>query len=373
MKSRAPLALLSILATAGCTREQPKMSMERPPAVVTVSEVATQDVPVYLDEIGKCVAREVVSIQPQVGGVITAIHFTDGADIKKGDKLFTIDPRPFKAQLDIQQAMLAQNKAQLELAKVELARSQELLLTKAGSQQDYDAKKSNVAVMEARVQSSDAEIEMAKVNVEYTEILSPIDGRAGQRLVDLGNVVAAANGMSKTPLLVIQRLDPVYADFTIAERDLPEVRRNVASGKLRVETRLDGSSEVREGELSFIDNAVQDGTGTVKLRATMPNADRLFWPGTFVRVRLVLSTMKDALLVPARAIQISQKGPFVYVVKDDSTVELRPIQQGQRQLDLMVVQDGLKGGEKVVVTGQLLLSPGAKVMVKPAPKEGEKP
>ena len=344
---------------AGCAKKN-GMSFERPPAPVAVTAAISQSVPVYLDEIGKCIARESVSIQPQVSGRITEIHFTDGADLKKGDLLFTIDPRPYRAQLDSAEATLAQQRAVLDRAKIQFKRYASLLGSKAISQDDYDSKKNAVDVAEAQAKQSEAATETARLNLEYCSIRSPIDGRAGQRLVDIGNVVAANAGS----LLSIQRLDPIYADFIVTENDLSSVQRNMAQGTLKVEVRLpDEEDKPLPGELTFLDNSVQDATGTVKLRATIPNSDYRLWPGRFIKVRLVLSTIPDAVLVPASAPQVSTQGPFVYIVKQDSTAELRPVVLGQRQGDLVVIDHGVKSGEQVVVTGQLAVTPGGKVRV----------
>jgi multidrug efflux system membrane fusion protein len=332
-----------------------------PPTSVTVSAAVSHDVPVYLDEIGKNGAFESVTVTPQVGGRITERHFEDGENLQKGQLLFVIDPRPYQAQLDSAQASLAQAKAALELAKIQFARDQELIGTKAISKQDYDTKKSTVDVDQAQVEAAQAALETAKLNFEYCFIHSPIEGRAGARLVDIGNVVQA----NTTSLLLIQRLDPIYADFTITERDLPSVQKQMARGDLRAQVRLpsDGEDHTRAGKLTFLDNAVQNGTGTVNLRATIPNSDHHFWPGQFVNVRLVLSTEKGAVLIPNEAAQISQKGPYVYVVKPDQTAELRLVTLGQRQGGNVVVASGLAVGEIVVLTGQLTIVPGLKVKV----------
>jgi multidrug efflux system membrane fusion protein len=340
-------------------KQQRQPQPQRPPAPVLVAAAVERDVPVYLDQIGKNVAPEVVTIQPQVAGRITAIHFKDGATVKRGDPLLTIDPRPYQAQLDSAQAQLARNVAELELARLEFARVQTLLRTDAISQQEHDSRRSAVAVSEAQVRLSRAAVETAKLNLEYCFIRSPIQGRAGQRLVDLGNVVAPS---PTSALLVIQRLDPMYADFTIAENDLSSVQRAVEAGQARAEVRLpDEPDGPRAGTLTFLDNAVQEGTGTVKLRATIPNSDSHFWPGRFVKVRLVLGTRQGAVLVPASATQTSAKGPFVYVVKEDQTADLRQVTVGQRQGDLVAITSGLKGGERVVTAGQLGVTPGGKV------------
>jgi membrane fusion protein, multidrug efflux system len=334
---------------------------ERPPTLVTVSTAVSRDVPVYLDEIGKNGAFESVTVTPQVAGRITERHFEDGANLQKGQLLFVIDPRPYQAQLDSAQANLAQAKAALELAKIQFARDEELVGTKAISKQDYDTKKNTVDVDRAQVDAAEAALETARLNLEYCYIHSPIEGRAGARLVDIGNVVQT----NTTALLLIQRLDPIYADFTITERDLPEVQKQMTRGNLDARIRLpsDGEDGVRTGKVTFLDNAVQNATGTVNLRATVPNSDHHFWPGQFVNVKLVLATDKGAVMIPSEATQISQKGPFVYVVKPDQTAELRVITMGQRQGGNVVVTNGLIAGENVVLTGHLTVVPGAKVKV----------
>jgi len=354
------LGLALIFAGLAACNKKPEANFERPPAPVTVARAVAQDVPVYIDAVGKTVAREVVSVQPQVSGRITQIHFTDGADVKIGDLLFTIDPRPYQAQLNQAEANVAQAEAALSLAKVNFARVEKVNDPRAVSRQDFDARKSAVETAEATLKQNRAAVENARLNLEYCTIRSPINGRAGQRAVDVGNVVSANNGS----LLVIQRLDPIYADFTVTESELSGVQRNMAKQALKVEVRLpDDGTEPREGKLTFLDNSVQEGSGTVKLRATLNNNDRSFWPGRFVKVRLILQTQRDAVLVPADAPQLSAKGPFVYVVKPDSSAELRPVKVGQRQEDLIVIKDGLKADERVVVSGQLGVTPGGKVRV----------
>jgi len=420
---RLLLAIACLGLAAGC-EQKASSAPARPPAPVAVVTAIGQDVPVYLDEIGKTVASEVVSIQPQVSGPITAIHFRGGVDLKAGDALFTIDPRPFEAalrqaeanvgrdtaQLQQAEAALAQSRAaeaqaeanlardtaQLENANVQERRYKQLIAEGAISNELYDQvrtaarsadatvradraaitnAKAAIAVAQAAVentkaaiQADQAVVETARIQLGYTSIRSPISGRAGERLVDLGNVVTANN----STLLTIQRLDPIYADFTITESDLSAVQHHMAQRTLRVEVRLpDRPDEPRPGDLTFLDNAVQDATGTVKLRATIANSDHRFWPGRFVRVRLILRMQQGAVLVPAAAPQLSAKGPFVYVVKADLTAELRPVALGQRQGDLVVVDQGLAPGERVVVTGQLGVTPGGKVrLAEPAPGEG---
>jgi membrane fusion protein, multidrug efflux system len=344
----AVLAVLVLLRTfqRGVSTLKPAQAPVRP---VTVAKVVTKDVPLYLDEIGTCAAYETVLVQAQVSGVIITRNFQDGSDVKKGDLLFTIDPRPFQAALD-------QAKAQAELDQLNLKRQEDLRARKVISQQDYDTAVANA-------QKSQAATEAAQVNLDWCYIKSPINGRVGLRNVDVGNLV----GPSTPPLVTIQGLDPIYTDFTVAENDLPLVRKYLGGPNVKVQTYLpDGSITPRTGDLYFIDTAVQPGSGTVKARGVTPNPDRALWPSEFVRVRFILDTLKNATLVPAQAVQVSQSGPFVFVVKPDNTVELRPVKPGQRQEgDLTVVENGVKPDETVVVTGQLALAPGAKVAPQP--------
>jgi membrane fusion protein, multidrug efflux system len=365
--------LLAVLAAAacGCNRQAAGAPPAMPPPLVTVTQSIAQDVPLYLDEIGKNAAFESVVVMPQVAGRITERNFVDGDDLKKDQLLFVIDPRPYQAALDSAQAQLAQAQAALDLANTQLKMYAAVADSRAVSQMDYETRKNTVEVDKAQVQAAQAAIETAKINLDYCYIHSPIDGRASARLVDVGNVVQA----NSTPLLSIQRIDPIYANFTITERDLPQVRQQMLRGEsmARVKLPSDADSAARSGKLTFLDNSVQNGTGTVNLRATLANADRHFWPGQLVDVKLVLSMIKRAVLVPSQATQISQKGPFVYVLKPDSTVELRPVVLGQRQGDNVVVSSGLAAGETVVVTGQLTIGPGAKVQAAPATPAGGAP
>jgi len=356
-------AALALIATAACNRNNVQAAPTMPPPLVTVVKAQAQDVPRYLDEIGRNAAFEAVTVTPQVGGRITERHFQDGENLSKGQLLFVIDPRPYQAQLDSAQATLAQAKAALDLAKIQFARDQEVIGIRAISKQDYDTKKNAVDVDQAQVEAAQAALETAKLNLEYCYIHSPIDGRAGARLVDVGNVVQA----NSSSLLSIQRLNPIYANFTVTESDLPDVQKQMSGGELKAAVRLpsDPENTARIGRVEFLDNTVQNGSGTVNLRATLSNPDHHFWPGQFVDVKLLLATNRAAVLIPNQAAQISQKGPFVYIVKPDSTAELRPIVLGQRQGDQVVVTKGVSANEQVVLTGQLLVRPGGKVRVAP--------
>ena len=354
-----PLLCIPASCNRGAARADSPATM--PPPLVTVATAKTQDVPQYLDEIGRNTAFESVNLMPQVSGRVTERRFQDGDNLKKGQLLFVIDPSPFKAQLDSAKASLAQAQAALELAKVQFARDQELVGTRAISKQDYDTKKSTVDQSEAQVEAAKAAIETAQINLDYCYIHSPIDGRAGARLVDVGNVVQA----NTTSLVSIQRIDPIYALFTVTENDLPGVQKQMSHGTLKALVRLpsDPEDSARPGKVEFLDNSVQNSTGTVNLRATLSNPDRHFWPGQFVNVKLVLETKKGAVLVPNQATQISQQGPFVFVIKADDTAELRPVKLGQRQGNDVVITSGVTPGERVVLAGHLLVKPGGKVHV----------
>jgi multidrug efflux system membrane fusion protein len=365
-KVELALAVAALATTTDCSRSNVHAAgPAMPPPLVTAVRASTQDVPRYLDEIGRNAAFEAVTVTPQASGRIVERHFQDGENLTRGQLLFVIDPRPYKAQVDSAQAALAQAKAALDLARIQFVRDQEVIGEKAISQQDYDTKKNAVDVDQAQVEAAQAALETAKINLDYCYIHSPIDGRAGARLVDVGNVVQP----NTTSLLSIQRLDPIYANFTITEGDLPAVQKQMSSGLLKAAVRLpsDVENAARSGRVEFLDNAVQNGTGTVNLRATISNSDHHFWPGQFVDVKLVLSTEKAAVLIPNQATQISQRGPFVYVVKSDDTAELRPVKLGQRQGDEVVVTEGVAASERVVVAGQMLVRPGGKVRVDGSP------
>ncbi|HEY2799170.1 MAG TPA: efflux RND transporter periplasmic adaptor subunit [Chthoniobacterales bacterium] len=321
-----------------------------PPRPVAVAKVVTKDVPLYLDEIGTCAANESVQVQAQVAGQIVSRNFKDGADVKKGEILFTIDKRPYQAALD-------QAKADNMLAQANLKRQEELKAKGVTATQDLDTAKANA------MRTSAAEA-AAQVNLDYCTIRSPIDGRAGLRQVDVGNTVSAGSGSAV--LVQIDNLDPIYTDFTVAEPDLPLVRKYLHGPDLKVLTDAENDGfPAQEGNLYFIANTVQPGTGTIQARAITPNPKHQLWPSQFVHVRLVLDVLKSAKLVPNSAVQIGENGPYLFVVKKDSTLDLRQVAPGQKQdNDLTVVTKGVEAGETVVTRGQLQLAPGEKVVVK---------
>lgn len=390
-------AMVAATAMSGCKRGDASLTApQRPPALVTAATAIARDAPVYLDEIGRAVAVENVSVIPEVGGTVTAVHFEDGAFVKKGDLLFEIDPRPFEAAVASAEAALAQSKAECELAKVEFKRVEGLMDQRIATPLEFDQKRIGLDIARAKIASAEAALAMAKLDLEHARVTSPTTGRAGSRWVDPGNVVKA----NDRAMLVVQRLDPIYVEFTITENDLGTVRKFVAASggewgdspergltvwcdvpadSVRVLTALgqipppssqpaeqtSAKSGPRAGRLTFLDNAVQRETGTVRLRALVDNPDHYFWPGQFVNARVVLTTKKNAVLIPDKARQTGQVGAYVYVIAEGDIAQVRPIVPGQRQGDLVIVDQGLSAGERVVVTGQMMVQPGAKLMVKP--------
>ena len=371
----------------------------RVPAVpVVVSEVVARDVPIELRAIGNVQAYATVSVLSLIGGELLRIHFTEGQDVKSGDVLFTIDPRPLQAQLQQAEAQLAQHQAQIaqaqanlgrdtaqyENARVEEDRYKRLAEGGFVAREQYDQMRTNeqslaatieasrAAVTTARavVQADQATVENARLQLGYTEIRAPIDGRTGNLLIHQGNVIKA-NDVGN-PLVVITRIHPVYITFAVPEQYLDRIKRYRAAGELAVETLLPGSSErTARGELSFINNVVDANTGTIQLKATFQNADNALWPGQFANVVLRLTMERGAIVVPSRAVQPGQAGAYAFVVKPDLTVESRPLTVAFTEGADSVIAKGLAPGERVVIDGQLRLVPGARVEIRtpaaPAP------
>ena len=355
MRKFALIAAFFSTALAGCG---PKTEVTRstPPKNVLVTRVQTMDVPVQLHEFGRISSPETVNVQPQVSGRVTEVHFVEGQEVKKGDLLFVIDPRPFQADLEQSQGQLKSDQAQLGLNQRDLQRDEQM--QRFVSAQQIDRDRAQVENFQGAVAKDQAAIDLVKLNLEYSSVRSPLDGRTGRRLVDPGNYVSTGG-----PVLVnIQRLDPVYIDFTVSENDLERLRENMARGRLSVEVTTPSKSEViKEGTLSFLDNSVSAQTGTVLLRATIPNADRYLWPGQYVNVSLTLQVLKGALVVPNQTVQVGGKGDYLFALKSDNTVEQRQVKQGARYREMVVISEGAGVGETVVVEGQLALGNGTKV------------
>ena len=416
--------LIVLIFLSGCSNSR----SEKPAIVsvpVVVSTAVEKDVPTQLRAIGNVQACNAVAVKSMVNGEISQVHFTEGQDVKKGKPLFTIDPRPLEAALKQAEANLARNTAQVaqveadlaknmalvkqaeanlergmaqaENAKVEAKRYESLVERQVVSRQQYDqfrtnadtlaatvradqaakesaeaAVRSSKAALEnarAAVRADQAAVENAKVQLGYCFICSPMDGRTGSLIVQQGNVIKA-NDLS---LVAINQINPIYVAFSVPERNLPEIKKHMAGGPLRVEALPpNDTGGAEQGVLTFIDNAVDKTTGTILLKGTFANKEGRLWPGQFVNVVLTLTTQSDAIIVPSQAVQTGQSGQYVFVIKSDLTADLRPVVVSRTLNKESIIEKGLKDGEKVVTDGQLQLVPGAKVEVKEEMNSPEK-
>jgi membrane fusion protein, multidrug efflux system len=316
------------------------------PVPVVAGKVEQKDMPIYLDGLGTVQAFNTVTVHPRVDGALVQVNFSEGQDVKTGDLLVVVDPRPYQAALD-------QAKAQAALDAVTLKRQADLRARNVIAAQDYDTAVANA-------QKSQAAAEAAQVNVDYCSIKSPIDGRTGVRLVDIGNVVHAAD---QNGIVVITQMHPISVVFTLPEQNLQSILgQGAANGGLPV-LALDrgNTTTLDQGKLAVVDNEIDQTTGTVKLKATFPNADLKLWPGKFVNARLILTTRKNATVVPSSVVQRGPQGTYAYVIKPDKTVEMRPIKVAQTENNQALIDSGLQPGEQVVVDGQYKLQPGARV------------
>ena len=355
---------------------------------VTVGSVIQKDVPLQLRAIGTVEAYSVVTIKCQVGGELTRVYFTEGQEVTKGDLLFTIDPRPFEAALKEAEAKLEKDLAQVKQAKanlardtalaenarVELRRYESLIEKGVVARQQYDKFRTDAEALEATVRADRAAVENAeatvladkaaaentKVQLGYCFIRSPIDGRTGSLIVQQGNIVKA----NDVNLVVINQITPIYVTFSVPEENLPEIMRYMAVAKLKMEATLPNDEKrPDQGILTFMDNAVDTATGSIRLKGTFKNKEKRLWPGQFVNVVLTLTVKPNAIVVPSRAIQAGQEGQYVFVVKPDQTVESRPVVVERTLNDETIVQKGLNPGETVVTDGQIRLRPGVKVEI----------
>jgi multidrug efflux system membrane fusion protein len=336
---------------------------------VLVATAVQKAVPMQLRAVGNVEAYTTVSVKSQVTGVLNKAHFREGEDVRKGQLLFTIDPRPFEAALKQAEANLARDVAQLRNLREQERRYAELVEKQYVSREQYDQIKTNADAAEAVVEADRAAVENAKVQLSYCFIYSPVNGRVGSLLVNEGNLVRVNDG---TPLVVINQINPINVTFSVPEQHLAELKRHMAAGQLRVDAAFQ-SDEGRpeQGVLAFVDNAVDRATGTIKLKAEFGNRERRLWPGQFVNVALTLGTEKDAVVVPAEAIQVGPEGQQVFVVKEDRRVEMRVVTVGRTQAGEAVIAKGVAAGEVVVREGQFLLGPGSRVEIKDLAKSGE--
>jgi multidrug efflux system membrane fusion protein len=346
---------------AGCSPASPAKKSAAAP-VLTVLAVES-NVPVRIDPppVGHVMTFSTVTLHSQIQGMISEVHFQEGQEVKKGDLLFTIDPRPSQAALDVARAALERDSAQLEYAKINFAREQKLYDQKLISQDELDTNRANFDALAGTVAADRAAITNALLNLDYCQIRAPIDGRTGSLIAYAGNVVKAPDDT----LLMINQIHPIYVAFSVPEQYLPEIKREMLTKALKVSVTFQNMEvEPPQGELTFVDNAVDMTTGMIQLKATFPNARGILWPGQFVQVELTLSELTNAIVVPSQAVQTGQNGQFLYVVKPDQTVEERTVTTGITYQGGTVVARGLSAGETVVTDGQSRLVPGVKVDVK---------
>lgn len=353
------------------------------PVPVVAGTVETKDVPIYLDGLGTVQAFNTVTVRARVDGELTEIHFTEGQEVKKGDLLAVIDPRPYQASVDGAAAKKKQDEAQLANARATLARNDDLLKKKVLDQQTFETSKYQVDTLAATVQSDQAALESAQTQLAYTRLLSPIDGRVGVRQVDQGNIVRAGD---QTGIVVVTQLRPISVVFTLPEANLHRILQRSAAVTNGGGNAGDGNGSgngngdanaslpvlavnrantdtLGHGELAVVDNQIDQTTGTIRLKATFPNDDLALWPGQFVNARLLLDTRRDGVVVPASVVQRGPNGTYAFLIKPDSTVEMRPIKVAQTEGGEALLDDGLRPGERVVVDGQYKLQPGSKVEV----------
>jgi multidrug efflux system membrane fusion protein len=329
---------------------------------VLVATAVQKSVPLQIRAVGNVEAYNTVSIKSQVTGALQQAHFKEGQDVKKGQLLFTVDPRPLESALKQAEANMARDSAQLKNLREQVRRYAELVDKNYVSREQYDQIKTNADAAESVVDADKAAVDNAKVQLSYCYIYAPVSGRVGSLLVNEGNLIRLNDG---TPLLVINQINPINVTFAVPEQNLADLKRHMASGKLKAEARFQ-SDEGRpeQGVLAFVDNAVDRSTGTIKLKAEFSNQERRLWPGQFVNVALTLATQADAVVIPSEAVQVGQEGQYVFVVKADKRVEVRPVTLGSTNEGIAIIAKGLAVGEQVVREGQFLLGPESRVDIK---------
>jgi multidrug efflux system membrane fusion protein len=359
-------ALVAAILTGGCSGDAKRATAAAP---VLVARAVTTNVPVRIDPppFGHVMPISTVAVHSQIGGILQKVHFKEGQEVKKDDLLFTIDPRPSQAALESAKAALARDQAQLANAKIQFDREQKLLDQKLVSQDEFDTSKAGYDALIGTVAVDQAAVTNAQLNLEFTEIRAPLDGVTGSLQFHEGNIVKAPDDV----LVTINQIHPIYVAFGVDDKFLPQIRREMRDKVLQVAVTFDNMAvPPPRGELTFIDNTVDETTSMIQLRATFPNERSLLWPGQFVEVELTLSDLTNAVVVPSQAVQTGQNGQFIYVVEADPTnaagqiVEQRPVTTGIAYQGATVVQGGLKAGETVVTDGQLRLAPGVKVSIK---------
>jgi multidrug efflux system membrane fusion protein len=360
----AAAALACACSVGGETVSAGKPSPSGPPdgTPVTVGTVTQKPMPVTIDAVGTAEASSTVAVHAQITGELTSVEFKDGDDVVKGQVLARLDPRPLQSALDQAQANLQRDLAQAANAKSQSSRYQNLVDRGIATREQFEQMTTNAAALDAAVAADRAAVESAKTQLTYATIVAPISGRTGKLMVHAGNLVRAND---TTPLVVINQISPIYVSFGIPESALPDFTRQLAQHALQVEARPPNSDGApARGRVSFVDNAVDQTSGTIEIRATFQNDDRRLWPGLFENVKVTLGTEPNAIVVPTTAVQNGQQGPFVFVVKGDKTVEIRRIQIARATGAATIVRTGVTPGETVVTEGQLRLTPGSRVTAK---------
>jgi len=364
-------AILLTLGAAGCSAggETPAQAAgargSAPVVPVATAKVEQKSMPLALAVIGTAEASSIVAVHAQITGLLTSVNFKEGDDVTKGQVLFTLDRRPLEGALQQAQATLVRDTAQAAQAKSTAARYDDLQNRGIATKEQADQARTSAAALDATLESDRAAVENAKVQLQYATITAPLAGRTGALIVHEGNLVRANDA---TALVVINQVAPIYVSFGIPEGKLPELKRYLAQGTVRVEAAAPGETTTSSGRITFIDNAVDSTTGQIRIKASFPNGDHRLWPGQFANVVVTLSTEPDAIVVPTAAIQNGQQGNYVFVVKPDLTVDLRTVVVQRQVAETAVVQNGLKPDEIVVTDGQLRLVPGTRVSVKSGPK-----
>jgi multidrug efflux system membrane fusion protein len=348
----------------------PRAAAQVAPSAIPVTEgvVTAQDVPQYLEGIGTVQAFNMVTVKTQVDGAIVKVAFTEGQEVHKGDPLFQIDPRPYEAALALAMATKEKDAAQLATAQADLVRYGRLVGPGFQTRQSFEDQQGLVAQLQAAVKGDEAQIDTARVNLGYTNMTSPIDGRLGARLVDLGNLVRATDN---TPLVSITQIKPIFVSFTLPQDDLDQIRQQQTQAPLKVTALAsDGKTVLGDGRLTLIDNMIDQATGTIHLKASFPNQDERLWPGEFVNLRVVLKMRREVATVPSQTVQDGPDGHFAYVIGQDDTVERRAVEVAAVQDGVAVVSKGLAPGDRVVVDGQYRLTDGAHVRLLPPKSAG---
>ncbi|MHB8540524.1 MAG: efflux RND transporter periplasmic adaptor subunit [Candidatus Acidiferrales bacterium] len=363
IKQFSKLAILGwtlvIFGLTGCT-EQAAPPPDPPVVPVMAAKVVEKAMPIELHAIGTGEAHSTVSVESQVAGIVTSVHYTQGQFVKKGDLLVTLDNRPFVANLQLAQANLNKDKANAEIAKVQAGRYGQLYKSGIVPKEQYDQFVATADAGEAAVQADQATIETAKLQVSYCSIYAPISGRTGSQLVYPGAVVKA----NDVPILVIiNQISPIYVDFSVPQQYLDEIKGYMTKGRLRIQAVPSDNSAPESGYLTFVNNTVDASTGTIVLKGTFPNEDLKLWPGEFVNVVLRLSEEQKAVVVPSQAVQTGQQGDYIFVIKPDMTVESRVVKVARTINGESVISEGVKPGDEVVTDGQVRLVPGSKVEV----------